>query len=315
MTTISVIIPTHNRPESLARTIDALLGQACLPDEIVVVNDGHEDIPAGMGEKITSAGVAFEYCEFRTDTPSASASRNRGMDLAAGQVLVMIDDDVIPPPDCLDRLAAMYDMAPDGSVAAIGARPVPPEATNRFGRRLWEFLAVMLGEIRWAPRVCAGRYSVLPPQLRKKLTAGKPMSGCLMSVRHDLAAEYRFDDEFFCGYVLGEDRDLGFRIARDRPVFLAEGLTVLHDPHPGGRPDRVRMGRMLVSSTLHTARQCGDSGAGTLLLLGYEFAGTCLLHAVWGLAMRRKGNLLYASGVAMEVLSRLGRRIAASVWG
>ena len=315
MTTMSVIIPTHNRPESLARTTAALLEQTRLPDEIVIVNDGREEIPAGLGQSITSGGVAFEYCEFGADRPSASASRNRGMDLASGQILVMIDDDVVPPARCLAALAAMYVSAPADTVAAIGARPVPPPAKNRFGRWLWNFLAEILGETRWAPRVCAARYVVLPPELRAELTPGKAMSGCLMSVRRGVAAEYRFDDEFFRGYALGEDRDLSFRIALDRPVFLAENLTVLHDPHPGGRPDRLSMGRMLVSSTLHTARRCGDGGAGAFVLLGYEFAGTFLLHAVWGLARGRKSNLLYAAGVAVEVLSRLGKRIAAAVWG
>lgn len=315
MTTISVIVPTHNRPESLARTVRALLAQKRLPEEIIIVNDWTEKIPAELGKAITSAGVAFEYCELHTDRPSASASRNRGMELASGQILVMIDDDVIPPACCLSDLVAMYDAAARDTVAAIGARPVPPPPENRLGRNLWNFLAAMLGETRWAPRACAARYVALPPSLRAELTPGKPMSGCLMSLRREVAAEYQFDDEFFCGYVLGEDRDLSFRIAVDRPVFLAEGLTVLHDPHPGGRPDRLRMGRMLVSSTLHTARRCGDRGAGAFALLGYEFAGTFLLHTVWGVARWRKGNLLYAAGIALEVFSRLGKRIAAAVWG
>ncbi|MDP6634341.1 MAG: glycosyltransferase family 2 protein [Phycisphaerae bacterium] len=315
MTRVSVIIPTHNRPDSLARTVDALLAQRRSPDEIVIVNDGQEELPAGLGESITSAGVAFEYCEYRTDKPSASASRNRGMELASGQILVMVDDDVIPPENCLADLVEMYDQDPVGAIAAIGARPVPPPAESRFGRRLWNFLAKMLGEIRWAPRLCSARYVALRPKLRARLTPGKPMSGCLMSMRREAAGEYRFDDEFFCGYVLGEDRDLGFRIAVERPVFLAEDLTVLHDPHPGGRPDRVRMGRMLVSSTLHTACECNDSGAGTVLLLGYEFAGTCLLHTVWGLAMGKKSNLLYAWGIVAELFSRLGGRIASMIRG
>ena len=315
MTTMSVIVPTHNRPESLARTAAALLDQTRLPDEIIIVNDGREEIPSGLGQSITSSGVAFEYRQFGADRPSASASRNYGMDIASGQILVMIDDDVVPGADCLAALAAMYDRAGADTVAAIGARPVPPPAKNRFGRKLWNLLAGILGETRWAPRVCAARYVALPAELRAELTPGKAMSGCLMSVRREIAAEYRFDDEFFSGYVLGEDRDLGFRIALGRPVFLAEDLTVLHDPHPGGRPDRFRMGRMLVSSTLHTAGRCGDSGAGTFVLLGHEFAGTFLLHAVWGLAGGRKGNLLHAAGIAVEVLSRLGKRIGAIVWG
>jgi hypothetical protein len=313
VTSISVIIPTHNRPESLARTVESLLVQDRRPDQIVIVNDGHLPPPDSLDESITSAGVAYEYCEFRSDSPSASASRNRGMELATSQVLVMIDDDVIPPPDCLGRLAAMYDLDSGGVVAAIGATPIPPEPANRLGRGLWDFLATILGEIRWAPRLCAARYVVLPPGLRRKLTPGKPLSGCLMSMRADVSAGYRFDDEFFGGYTLGEDRDLGFRIAVDRAVFLAEDLTVLHDPAPGGRPDRMRMGRMLVSSTLHTAGGCGDSGAGTALLLGYELAGTCLLHTLWGIARLRRSNLLYAAGIARELLARLRKRITAYI--
>jgi hypothetical protein len=90
---------------------------------------------------------------------------------------------------------------------------------------------------------------------------------------------------------------------------------VLHDPYPGGRPDRLRMGRMLVSSTIHTADACADSGAGTFVLLGYEFVGTFLLHAGWGLARRRASNLLYAAGIAIELFSRFTKRIHAWVWG
>jgi glucosyl-dolichyl phosphate glucuronosyltransferase len=315
VTTVSVIIPTHNRPESVARTVRALLAQTRLPDEIVIINDGDQEIPVDLGEEITAAGVAFEYCRFRTDKPSASASRNRGMELASGQILVMIDDDVIPDTNCFETLIAMYDMAPIDAIAGIGARPVPPPATNRFGRKLWDALALMLGEIRWAPRVCAARYAVLPAKLRTELTAGKPMSGCLMSLRREVAGEYRFDEEFFCGYVLGEDRDLGFLIARDHPIFLAGDITVLHDPHPGGRPDRVRMGRMLVSSTLHTARRCDDRGVGTIVLLGYELGGTCMLHALWGIMRGSRSNLDYAFGIAKELIARTGRRIAAVVCG
>ncbi|MBC8373550.1 MAG: glycosyltransferase family 2 protein [Planctomycetes bacterium] len=314
MTTMSVIIPTRNRPESLARTVASLLEQTRLPDEIVIVNDGAEEMPSGLGQSITSAGVALEYCEFRTARPSASASRNRGMDLASGQILVMIDDDMVPGPDCLGALIALYDRAPPGAVAAIGARPVEPPPKNRFGRWLWSVLAEILGQTRWVPRVCAARYAALPPSLRAELTPGKAMAGGLMSVRRRVAAEYRFDDEFFCGYVVGEDRDFSFRLALDRPVFLAENITVLHDPHPGGRPNRFMLGRMIVSSTLHTAGCCGDRGAGAFVLLCHQFAGTFLLHAVWGLARRQKSNLLYAAGIAVEVFSRLGKRIASIVW-
>jgi len=311
---LSVVIPTHDRPESLSRTVEALLRQSLLPDEIIIVNDHEADIPPAVGESITAAGVSFEYCRLQSPRPSASASRNHGMKLATGGILVMIDDDVLPPTDCLAKIAEMYALAPPGSIAAIGPRIASLPPKNRFGRWLWGVLAKVLGELRWAPRACAGRYAAVPAKLRRCLEPGRPLSGSLMTVRREIADEYRFDEEFFSGgYVLGEDRDFSLRIARDRPVFLATDLVVMHDPHPGGRPDRFRMGRMLVSSTLHTAKRCGDRGAGTLVLLGHEFIGTCLLHAIWGLAMRKQGNLLYATGIAVELLSRARTLITESI--
>jgi len=238
------------------------------------------------------------------------------MKLASGEILVMIDDDVLPPADCLARLTEMYALAPPDSLAAIGPRIVSTPPRNRFGRWLWGVLARAMGEIRWTPRLCAARYVPLPAKLRGQLAPGRPLSGSLMSLRSSIvdAENYRFDEEFFCGYVLGEDRDLSLRIAVNRPVLLAKNLSAVHDTRPGGRPDRLRMGRMLVSSTLHTAEQCNDRGAGTFVLLGYEFIGTCLLHTVWGLAMRKKVNLLYAAGIAVELLSRAGKLAARTLW-
>ena len=36
---VSVIIPTRDRPEMLACALESVLGQSSLPDEIVIVND------------------------------------------------------------------------------------------------------------------------------------------------------------------------------------------------------------------------------------------------------------------------------------
>ena len=43
---VSVIVPTHNRPHFLGRTIDSLLAQTYHDTEIVVVDDNSPDSPA-----------------------------------------------------------------------------------------------------------------------------------------------------------------------------------------------------------------------------------------------------------------------------
>ena len=48
---ISVILPTHDRPDSLRRAVRSVLAQSLLPVELIIVNDGDEEIPATRTEK------------------------------------------------------------------------------------------------------------------------------------------------------------------------------------------------------------------------------------------------------------------------
>ena len=81
---VSVIVPTHNRPHYLGRTIDSLLAQTYHPTEIVVVDDNE---PGSSARADTQALMAkYADCDnvmFRTKNHSAAvlqemqASKNR----------------------------------------------------------------------------------------------------------------------------------------------------------------------------------------------------------------------------------------------
>ena len=301
--TVSAVVRTCDRPESLRRTIESLLAQSRLPDEIVIVNDGAEEVPADLANRVRAAGAAFKYC--RISARCAPAARNRGMERAGGEILVMLDDDVLMESDCLARLMEMYRQAPPGTVAGIGAAPVEPPPGSLLGRRLWRVAAKIMGLRCWMPRVCASRYVALPARLRKSLLPGKALSGCMISLRREIASAYRFDENL-PGYALGEDREFSCRVGQEQPLFLATDLTVLHDAHPLGRPDWKSIGRMLVTSTLYIAGKCRQRGPGSALLLGYEFVGSFLLHGLWGIGTRRGRNLHFAAGIAAELIHRVG---------
>ncbi len=89
---ISVVIPTHNRPDGLTAAIQSIAGQTVLPLEIVVVDDGSEkpvddavfqDIPDGIRTLL-----------IRNETPEgAPKARNRGIRHARGDWIAFLDDD------------------------------------------------------------------------------------------------------------------------------------------------------------------------------------------------------------------------------
>jgi glycosyltransferase involved in cell wall biosynthesis len=300
---ISVIVPTHDRPAELAAAVDSLLRQTRKPDELIVVNDGTAQVGTALARRVRAAGVKF--INRRRDVPSSAASRNCGLELAGGDVAVLLDDDVEAPSDFLKRLESLYQADSQAIVAGICGRYVDPQPPP-WTQRLWVALAAALAENRWAPRVSLARYVRLSHPLAERLQPAWRFVGGIMSLRREIYKEYKFT-EAFSGYGLAEDTELSFRLGAERALFLAPELTVLHHKAAGGRPDPYRRGRMYVAHMLYIARHSVQQGAGTWLLLGYHLVGMILLASAWSLLSWRRHNLQLACGMAAELCTQIGR--------
>ena len=100
---ISVVINTYNRATSLPRTLAALRQQRHDDFEVVVVNGPSTD---GTAELLEAWRDDCVVC--RCPAINISMSRNVGIAAASGDVVAFIDDDAIPEPDWLEKLAAPY---------------------------------------------------------------------------------------------------------------------------------------------------------------------------------------------------------------
>ncbi len=298
---ITVIVPTHDRPDALKRTVESVLAQSRLPDEMIVINDGAEEIDAGLARDVEAAGVRFVDC--RRGPPSSAASRNCGLELAGGDVAAMLDDDVVASADFLARLEELYEADAERIVGGICARYVEP-ARPRLPRRVWQLLAAALAENRWAPRVSAARYAKLPRALRGRLEPTWRFVGGAASLRRRVYQQYRFT-EAFGGYSLGEDTELSFRIGAREALFCAPELTVEHVQAAGGRPENYTRGRSYAANMFHIARNATPGGAGTWMLLGYHLAGIIVLAILYSLVGWRRRNLRLAAGLAAGLMSEL----------
>lgn len=107
---ISVIIPTYNRRESLRLTLDGLSRQTMPMNsfEVVVVSDGSTD---GTTEFLTeyAASAPYRFRPIIQENAGPSAARNRAIRESAGEVIVLLDDDVEPDPSFLAAHAARHD--------------------------------------------------------------------------------------------------------------------------------------------------------------------------------------------------------------
>ena len=101
---VSVIVPTIGRPESLRRLLESILGQTVRPTEVVVA-DGSSD-PATeqllAAPEWTARGLAVHRVSVQP--PNAVRQRHAAVAQATGELLLFLDDDIVLEPDCLQRL-------------------------------------------------------------------------------------------------------------------------------------------------------------------------------------------------------------------
>ena len=124
---VSVIVPTRNRPEALARCVASLAAQAypreCL--EILVVNDGGVSTPR---EKLEAAGNV-EVIDVPHGGPATA--RNAGVACARGDILAFVDDDCVADPGWIGAMVTRLTVHTD---AAVGGRVVNALLDNRYAR-------------------------------------------------------------------------------------------------------------------------------------------------------------------------------------
>ena len=102
--TISVIIPTHNRPKGLLTAFKSIAGQTVLPLELIVVDDGSAP-PVGE-DFFEDAPVELRTLLIRNETPEgAPKARNRGIWQAKGDWIAFLDDDDAFFPEKIETIA------------------------------------------------------------------------------------------------------------------------------------------------------------------------------------------------------------------
>lgn len=89
---ISVIIPTHNRPEELRTAIDSIFSQTILPKELIIVDDASE--PPLSEDIFNYNSLGIECVLIRNEmSKGGNFARNLGISSAKSEYIAFLDDD------------------------------------------------------------------------------------------------------------------------------------------------------------------------------------------------------------------------------
>lgn len=136
--TVTVVVPSYNRREGLRNLLDGLGRQTYPADalETVVVLDGSRD---GSADLVRSLDAPFRLHLVEQENAGAAAARNRGAAEAGNQILVFLDDDIVPDESFLAEHAAGH--AGGANLAIVGYCPPVVTSTDLWSQAVrgwWE---------------------------------------------------------------------------------------------------------------------------------------------------------------------------------
>ena len=121
---VSVIVPTHNRPDRLQACLRSLLALQYPRYEIIIVDNAPST--SATREYIEQTCHKMQQVRYvREDRPGVSWARNRGMMMARGEILAFTDDDVVVDPYWLIELVRGFSRA--NNVACVTGYNLPLE--------------------------------------------------------------------------------------------------------------------------------------------------------------------------------------------
>jgi GT2 family glycosyltransferase len=124
---VSVVIPTHQRCEPLRRALAALAAQTVDPGayEVVVAVDRSTD---GTVEMLDRFETPYALRRVAADKSGRAAGCNAAIAAAAGEVVIILDDDMRPLPTFLEAHRRHH--PPGSRVCVLGAVPVELDADS-----------------------------------------------------------------------------------------------------------------------------------------------------------------------------------------
>jgi glycosyltransferase involved in cell wall biosynthesis len=217
--TVSLIIAAYNRGIKIAPTVDSVLAQTVVPNEILVVDDGSTD---GTGD-----WVRAHYPQVRVVTKvngGTSAARNWGAEAAQSQILMFLDHDDTLMPHAVATLLDLFRTYPEARAVFADHAYVNLVSKVQFGDHHTEQPAfarmrAIPFQRRVGPTRLYGRamyYALLHGNLLQQPWAIDRATFLKLS---GFASEIRY-----C-----EDWDLYMRVARAVPLAVTDQVISAHN--------------------------------------------------------------------------------------
>ncbi len=297
----SVIIPTYQRAAALAETLDALARQTASGFEVVVVSDGPDPKTSFLAETY-KAPYPLRWI-FNPRNQGQAWARNTGAEAARSDILLFLDDDTVPAPDCVEQHLRCRRSFPAGAGVVVLGRirhQYCQPARSHTERLLREARDRALEQYEIA---ASGRRLEFGRMAACGLNASLPRSVFLAAGGYDRTLHY-----------VDEDTDLGARLySRGFRFIPAPEAVVIHHDTKDIVDYACRITRLSGPKDLYRRRK-KQQWNGRIPLLAQMHSGSWGRRLAHRMAWRLPRLFQLAASVSRAATDATGSRLAFSLW-
>lgn len=284
----SVIVPVFNGANTITQCLDALAKQTfpAAQYELVVVDDGSTDETTSVVQSWSATNPNVGCKLIRQTNQGPAAARNRGAEVAHGELLLFTDADCRPLTNWIETFIAAFGLSSmvraDSDAVDVTDPPVVPAMKQ-------EPIAAAMGTYRTDQRTVAARFAQLEFEERYERMVHQPSI--------DVVATYSaaFRRTIFCGVngfdpsfpqANNEDVELSYRLSALGYTMIFVPDAVVYHPHGATwwNYARTKLGRAYWRTIVYKrypSKALKDSYTPQLLKIQIGLAPLCLLGLAW----------------------------------
>ena len=244
---VSIVVPTCNRLFDLSRCLNALSRQDCgpAPFEVIIVDDHSDEVTWPRYEQLVRAMISLnvKFARLPNCENGPAYARNRGIDLASGEIIGFLDDDSVPASNWVATVVDSFERHPSaiaitGPIDAIELRT----ALSAFRQNHYV--------VRWARLLEANQSQRIEDRFGLTRGSGLPLvdylAGGNSAIRSRVLMRVGGFDTFF---TMMHDTELALRLLQEGHlcVFVPE----MQIKHSHTKSLRIAMAKSFSSGQYH----------------------------------------------------------------
>ena len=217
---ISVVICTRNRSRMLQHCLGALQQQACIPREIIVVDNAPDD---NSTEQVVARYPGVIYC--RESRPGLDIARNTGARIASSPIVAYTDDDVVLHPHWVYRVWQVFENSQVAAMTGLVIASSLDTESQQLFEKYWSF------NRGYQDKLFTHSF------LQTHLSSGPPVweigAGANMAFRKSALEQVGYFDERLDVGAAGcsGDSEIWFRLLKQHLPILYSPLAVVYHEH------------------------------------------------------------------------------------